>query len=277
MTQLGDFHVKHSTSEPRGDPPIRMTVAAVVAILVIGTVVYWFFGRGADPEPPPAVATDTLLEAPVSAPVEPPPAPVELPELPGLDVSDAFVGGLVAALSAHPDLATWLVSDDLVRRFVVVVDNIAEGRNPSQHVTFMRPDTGFRVTGGDASATIDPRTYQRYDMHAQIVDSFDTQGTAELYLTLESLMDEAYVELGYPDTRFRDTFTRAITHLLDTPVVDEPPAVVRRGPFYEHLDGSLEALTPVQKQLIGMGPENMRTVQAKLLAISRAIGISTDR
>ena len=275
MTQLGDFHVKHSTSGPSGDPPIGMTVAAIVAILVIGIAVYWFFGRGTDEEPPPAVATDTLLEPPPPAPVEPPPpAPVELPEL---DVSDALVRGLVAVLSAHPDLAAWLMSDDLVRRFVVVVDNIAEGRNPSQHVIFMKPDTGFSVTGGDASATIDPRSYQRYDMHAQIVDSFDTQGTAELYLTLEPLMNEAYVELGYPDARFRDTLARAITHLLDTPVVDEPPAVVRRGPFYEHLDGLLEALTPVQKQLIGMGPGNMRTVQAKLFAISRAIGISTDR
>ena len=274
MTQLGDFHIKHSTSGPSGDPPIGMTVAAVAAILVIGIAVYWFFGRGTDAEPPPALVTDTLLEPPPPAPVEPPPALVELPEL---NVSDALVRGLVAALSAHPDLAAWLVSDDLVRRFVVVVDNIAEGRNPSKHVMFMKPDTGFSVTGGDASATIDPRSYRRYDMHAQIVDSFDTQGTAELYQTLEPLMDEAYVELGYPDTPFRDTLARAITHLLDTPVVDEPPAVARRAPFYEHLDGSLEALTPVQKQLIGMGPDNVRSVQAKLFAISRAIGISTDR
>ncbi len=69
MTQLGDFHVTHSASEPRGGPPIGMTVAAVAAILVIGTVVYWFFGRGTDAEPPPAVVTDTLLESPASAPV----------------------------------------------------------------------------------------------------------------------------------------------------------------------------------------------------------------
>ena len=274
MKQLGDFHVKHSTSGPSGGRPIGMTVAAVVAILFIGIAVYWFFGRGTDEEPPPAVVTDTLLEPSPPAPVEPPPAPVELP---ALDVSDALVRGLVAALSAHPDLAAWLVSDDLVRRFVVVVDNIAEGRNPSQHVMFMKPDTGFSVTGGDAGATINPRSYRRYDMHAQIVDSFYTQGTAELYLTLEPLMDEAYVELGYPDRRFRNTLARAITHLLDTPVVDEPPAVAGRAPFYEHLHGSLEALTPVQKQFIGMGPDNMRTVQAKLLAISRAIGISADR
>ena len=274
MTQLGDFHVKHSTSGPSGDRPSGMTVAAVVAILFIGIAVYWFFGRGTDEEPPPAVVTDTLPEPSPPAPVEPPPAPVELPEL---NASDALVRDLVAALSAHPDLAAWLVSDDFVRRFVVVVDNIAEGRNPSQHVMFMKPDTGFSVTGGDASATINPRSYRRYDMHAQIVDSFYTQGTAELYLTLEPLMDEAYVELGYPDRRFRDTLARAITHLLDTPVVDEPPAVAGRAPFYEHLDGSLEALTPVQKQFIGMGPDNMRTVQAKLLAISRAIGISADR
>ena len=58
-----------------------MTVAAVVAILFIGIAVYWFFGRGTDEEPPPAVVTDTLPEPP-------PPAPVELPDQGGapLDV-----------------------------------------------------------------------------------------------------------------------------------------------------------------------------------------------
>ena len=275
MTQLGDVHVKRPTSGATGDPSTLKTVVAIVAILLIGIGFYWFFSNDtAVVEPSPAEMTDIQLEPTLPAPEPPPPSLVELPEL---TASDSFVRDVVTALSAHPDLARWLVSDRLVHRFVVVVDNIAEGKTPSQHVLFMKPDTGFRVTSTVPRASIDLRSYRRYDLHAQIIDSLDTQGTAEIYLMLEPLMSEAYVELGYPDTRFRNTLERAVAHLLDTPVLDEPPIVERRITFFEYADPTLEALTPVQKQFIGMGPDNMRTVQSKLLVVSRAIGISSGR
>ena len=275
MTQLGDVHVKPPMRGPTGDSPIRTAALAIVALLVIGIGLYWFFGRGTEQvEPPTVVATDTPLIAPPPEPVTPPAAPVELPEL---DASDTFVRGLVAALSAHPDLARWLVTGGLVRRFVVAVDNIAEGTNPAQHVMFMTPDSPFSVMSGESGTTIATESYRRYDVHAQIVDSLDTQGTAELYRTLEPLMDEAYVELGYPDARFRPTLERAVARLLETPLLDEAPTVSQRVAFYEYADATLEALAPAQKQFLGIGPTNMRIVQAKLFEISRVIGISTNR
>ena len=161
---------------------------------------------------------------------------------------------LVSALSSHPGLAAWLVSEDLVRRFVVAVDNVADGSNPSQHVQFMRPDQRFTVSGAEPNMRVDPRSYRRYDTHAQIVDSLDTQGVAELYARLEPLMGAAYIELGYPNRRFRDTLERAIVRLLEAPVPGDAPAIVRGAAFYEYTDERLDSLTPVQKQVHFHGP-----------------------
>ena len=264
-----------NTRRSEGGTPFRPTaVVAAVVVVLIGVTLYWFFGRGGEETaPPPEVTTDA--EPRLVTPPEPI-APEPEIELPAVDDSDSFVRDLVAALSSHPGLAAWLVSDGLVRRFVVAVDNVADGTNPSQHIQFMRPDQRFAVAGEEPNVRIDPRSYRRYDTHAEIVSSLDTDGTAELYLMLEPLMDEAYTELGYPDSRFRNTLERAVNQLLEAPLVDDPPAVVRRATFYEFLDDRLESLTPVQKQFVGTGPVNMRTVQAKLRSIANAIGIRAD-
>ena len=276
MTQLGDFEVKEpaggtGNEQPRG----RVIGIAVVALLAFALGVYWFLGRGDDAPP-----VETIVEAPPPT-VPPPPAPVapapEPIEVPALDESDAFVRDLVSALSAHPGLAAWLVNDGIARRTVVVFDNIADGTNPAQHVTFMRPETRFATSGDATELRIDPRNYDRYDLHAQIIDSLDTQGTAELYRMLEPLLDQAYVELGNPDRPFIGTVERAVVNLLNVPIVENPPALIEHAPFFHYTDTRLESLSPAQKQFLAVGPDNVRTIQGKLRQLALAIGISNSR
>ena len=276
MTQLGDFKVKEpaggtGNEQPRG----RVIGIAVVALLAFALGVYWFLGRGDDPPP-----VETVVEAPPPAVLPPPPpvAPAPEPvEVPALDESDVFVRDLVSALSAHPGLAAWLVNDGIVRRTVVVFDNIADGTNPAQHVTFMRPETRFATSGDATELRIDLRNYDRYDLHTQIIDSLDTQGTAELYRMLEPLLDQAYVELGNPDRPFIGTIERAVVNLLNAPILENPPALIEHAPFFHYTDTRLESLSPAQKQFLAVGPDNVRTIQAKLRQLALAIGISNSR
>lgn len=277
MTQLGDYQVKTpSPATDNGRPDKRMITIAVIVLLLLAFGGYWFLGgddapdetavEAPSPAPPPAPAT---AAAPPAA-SEPDPEPVELP---GLDQSDTFVRELVATISSHPDLASWLVSDGMIRRFVVVVDNVANGANPWQQVPFMRPATRFATTGNSEELAIDPRSYRRYNSHAQIIDSLDRQGTADIYQTLEPLMDEAYRELGYPDRRFRQSLELAVGHLLATPIIDRPPEVIEYPPFYRYRDDELEELSAVQKQFLGMGPDNVSVVQRVVGSIAQAIGL----
>ena len=139
---------------------------------------------------------------------------------------------------------------------------------------FMETDEPFRVRSDGATLRVDPTSYERYDLHAAIIGSLDTAGTAETYAILEPLLDEAYAELGYPDTPFVRGLERALSHLLRVPDLREPPIVVERGPFFNFVDPILEDLSPAQQQFLGMGPQNVRMVQGKLQQVAIAIGIS---
>ena len=96
-------------------------------------------GRGtvAESAAPPSGETEALPEA----------APIVLPPL---STSDDFVRAIVEKLSAHPVLASFVVTEQLVRKAVVVVANVAEGLSPARLFPHLRPEeqdgveVGFR-------------------------------------------------------------------------------------------------------------------------------------
>ena len=183
---------------------------------------------------------------------------------------------LVAALTSHPAFAAWLIPDDLIRTFVLVVENVADGNNPADHLRPLRPTQRFQTTGEAPQLGVDPASYARYNTHAEIVASINPVGAAELYRRLYPLITEAYAELGHPDGGFDDTLVRALSNLLNTPVLEREATLVPRAAFFEFADDGLEDLRPVQKQFLGMGPRNVRAVQASVLDIAREIGIDSS-
>jgi hypothetical protein len=248
------------------------TGAAVGAlVLLIGAALYFGLGTAEPDEPPRQVAAPP----PEIPPAPPPPEPADEPELESvpLDESDGLVRDLLPTLTGHPRLATWLVTEDLVRRFVVAVDNAADGSNPARHVPFMRPGSRIETRADDTGQRVDPASYRRYDELARIVASLDVEGAAEIYGRIEPLMNVAYEELGYPDTSFTETFRRAVVRVLETPEIAADPGVVPLASFFAYDDDRLEELLPVQKQLLLMGPDNLQIVQSAVRAIAIAIGI----
>ena len=287
--EAGELEFEPLPQQPRQpDPPPpdyrrrNMLLGAVaVAVVALAAGLWLLLGDRADDagEAPVAeMAADAGEPSPPAAPVEldEPEVVPEPVELPPLADSDNFVRDLVDALLAHPNLAAWMTGSDLLRRFVVTVDNVANGRNPAQRLPALRPSRRFRATGEGELQLIDSGSYQRYDLLAGVVGSLDPSAVALLYETLEPLFDEAHAELGYPDTPFRRTLERAVMQLLAAPIVDTPPLVVRRATHYLYADERLESLTPAQKQFIGMGPGNVQAVQEQLRAISGEIGLTVE-
>jgi hypothetical protein len=260
------------TDEPAPGFPLGLLLAglAVVAV-VVAVILIFLLGRPAAERPGQTVAARP--EAPGAGPTaSPTPEPgLEPLVLPPLDQSDALLRELVSRLSSHPDLAAWLVNEDLARRFVAAVDNIAAGETPVRHLRFLAPTGRFQAAAGAHSYVIDARSYERYDHVAAVVESIDDDGAARLFLQLEPLLVVAYRELGYPDGRFRQAFERAAARLLSVPVLEGEVPLLPAVLSYRFADPRLEALAPAEKQLLRMGPRNVRRLQAKLRGILAAL------
>ena len=252
--------------------PLIVRIGA--ALLVISAATYWFF-NSETPDPAPSIApTEKSLrpQLSLSEPEETSNAEIPPLELPQLDNSDSLVRDLATAMSNDPGFLSWLDTDRLIRTFVVVVDNVAEGSNPAQHLLFMRPNVRFSTQTSEIGLQVNPNNFRRYNTMANIVASLSPRATSVLYRQALPLLDEAYLELGYPDTAFHWTLNRAIARILDTPIISGEPRLVPAASFFAYADERLQSLPQVQRQLLLMGPDNLRIVQDSVRNIATALG-----
>ncbi len=242
---------------------IALALLALVVLVAVGVSVFryqpWKSRRLAAPSPTPPAASE-LVSAP--APSSP---------LPPLDASDAYVRGLSAGISAHPELARWLAQTGLVRTLVAVVSNVADGETPRPHLGFLAPRQRFRAMGMGGRRTVaDPAGFAGYDAFGDAIASVDAAATAEAYRALEPLFDAASRDLGHPEG-FRATLQRAIAALLAVPVPPSNAELLPHAVGFRWADPRLEALAPAQKQFLRMGPRNQQLVQAKLRELQAAL------
>jgi hypothetical protein len=270
MPELHDYDLRGDNGEsaptdlqtPPDNRPVGLWIAIGLIIVGAGIATYVMFGGRLSPAPVEQAEAPPAAEIP-PAPLGTAPAPIVVPPL---GESDALVRDLVKALSSHPRIAAWLTTDDLVRNFTAVVSNIAEGRSPATHLTVLRPDSAFTVVERGEDLYVDPVSFERYNGIADAVASIDPAGAAKLYSTLKPRIQEAYGELE-----------RTIVLLLNTPVPDQWVRVEPRGIGYGYADPKLEELSDAQKQLLRLGPRNMRLVQRSLREVALALGIPEGR
>ena len=276
MLDIRDYELQKNPGEPPQPPRQSIARRFVVIALIAATAIAAYIVFGGHRTQPPVTRGPESIK-PSEPPVQPLGAESAPIVLPPLDASDALVRDLVKQVSTHPRVAAWLTTDGLIRNFTVVVANIADGRPPARHLGVLRPSATFRVIERGDALSIDPRSYERYDALTAAAASLDPQGSARLYATLKPRIEEAYRELGVPDTPFDRTLERAIVILLGTPVLDDPVLVEPRGVGYGFAAADVEALSHPQKHLLRTGPRNVRLIQASLREIALALGIPAER
>jgi hypothetical protein len=255
------------SSGPRN---VLIPAVIVVALIALGVIGYLTFGRRTTPTATPrqtAAAAAPTLPKPVED-------EVERIDLPPLDDSDALVRQRIGLLSSNRLVSTWLATKGLVRNFTVVVENISRGVNPSRHLRVLKPAGQFRVMTRGANVVIDPRTYDRFTPIADAAASIDAAGAGRLYRSFKPLLQMAYDELGNQESVDR-AVERAIGGLLQVPVVDGDIRVEQAGEGigYDYVDPRFAALNGVQKQLLRMGPKNIRVIQQQLRGFASAAAI----
>jgi len=166
-----------------------------------------------------------------------------------------------------------LVFRNLIRRFVVTVDNLPRQKLPQQDRLVAAVPGKFVAAqaGGEDVYVLSDANYARYAPFVRLAESVDLKQLVTLYTEYYSLFQQAYGELGYPDSYFNDRLVEVISHLLAAPELQGPVKLVRPKVFYQFADPDLEKLSSGQKILIRMGPENERRVKIVLRRLLRML------
>ena len=249
--------------------------AGAVLLIAAGVGVWAYVHRKPAPEPviTPVTETAAAPAAESTAPVIEHPVATEAAAaaLPALPDSDAPVSAELQRVFGAPAVATWLVPDQVVRRFVATVDNLPRNVPLEKMRPLHAPDGAFIVdrttidsSDGTQRITLSARNSARYDAAVAVLEKVDPQVLAALYRQYYPLLQQAYEDLGYPERYFNDRMVAVIDDLLRAPDISQPVALVQPKVLYQFEDPKLEQLSSGQKLMLRMGPAHAARVKARL-------------
>jgi hypothetical protein len=248
-------------------------VAAGVGVVALFAALFIYFSPRSPVQPktppvavapPPPVAEEDSIKHPIAA------TPGE-EAAPPLEASDQPLFDALAGLAGKAPVEQFVIPQDLVRHFVVTIDNLPTEK-VAERVRPMKAVPGrFAVSGPEDSPMLDASNYARYEPLVKTLQATDTAQLVALYKRYYPLFQQVYEGLGHPPQYFNDRVVEVIDHLLATPDVKGPIALEQPGVQYKYADPKLEALSAGQKSLIRMGSANAAAVKEKLRALRAAL------
>ncbi|MEI6859750.1 MAG: DUF3014 domain-containing protein [Shewanella sp.] len=261
-------------------------IVVVFAVLVAGYAYYYFQNDELDTVPQqlpievadiasiepmvtvgetPESITEEIIEPEV---IETEPL-VQVEPLPRLSNSDGFVHQKIVNIADDIKIESLLVDKNLIRHFVVFVDNLAQGELARKVSPLKAPDRIFTVSDITNKTYLNPDSYHRYDLYTDFITNLDEQQLAATYKELTPLFGEAFDELGYRDLNFNLRMLQAIDIMLAAPIIEQPIELDGVSVNYQFVDPQLEALPNAQKLLVRMGPANTKKVKVTLRKLKK--------
>ncbi len=258
--------------KPIEEPTIPKAVWYVVPVVLIAGAAggYYYYTRNKAPPPPvvkevvapPAAPAPVAEEPEIRNPV--PAAGAPEVALPPLNESDVPLRAALTPLLGAKPLDEFLVPENLVRNFVVTVDNLARTKAAAERRPVRRTPGSPVVDTQGEQMTLSEQNFARYAPFMALVQSADTQKLADFYFHYYPLFQQSYEDLGYPGKYFNDRVVEVIDHLLETPTLTGPVRLTQPRVFYEFADPELEARSAGQKLLLRMGTANADQIKARL-------------
>ena len=190
---------------------------------------------------------------------------VNVVELPSLTESDSFVFESLRTLQNGIALVDLLAEDQIVRKFVVFVENISREEFPQTGLPYKGLGQEMSVSEVDENLFVmEQIAHSRFDQVVKTFVEIDIDAAMTIYRTLSPLFQPAYAEMGFRNVSFDDTLRSAINHVLRTTNMEGPYQLVKPSVMYLYADASIENLLEVHKQLLRIGPDNTSLLKAKL-------------
>lgn len=272
---------------------------AAVALVIIGAAWLLFSDpkQTAEPAPlpPPSITVERteepILRVPesqpeISEPVMLQPEPVEPeptvsepqvvtpppPPLPSLDESDSEVAAALLTLNWRAGLAGLFNREEMVRNFVVTVDNVAQGQLVAGFPVLVKPAEKFKVQAiNNERFRIAADNHLRYEPYLQLMESVPVSQLLAFKKRYQPLLDEAFGELGYPNLTFDQRLLQAIEVLLQSPAATPDAELVQPAVMYTYFDPALEQLPEAQKQVLRLAPAQQQRFKTLLRNYQQAL------
>lgn len=255
----------------------------IVALVVIVAAAAFYFLRDEAPAAsqtvttPVAVAPQAIAASSVASSVaaiveyQPPMPVVEVDPLPTLNESDSSILAALQQLRGE-GLLQLLVPQEVIRKFVLAVNNLAEGKVIHEYRPVVSPPPPFVaetfsvMIEGTAvdQERVAPANFQRYEPYVTTLALIDSDAAVAVYRRFYPLLEEAFRELGLKKPNFHSVLIAAIDNILAAPDAHGDLLLVRPKVFYQYADPALEQLPQTHKLMLRMGPENARSVKASL-------------
>jgi hypothetical protein len=262
----------------------------ILAILFAGILATLAFilitGDYGESEVPEQTAEIAPVEIEMVLAPKPEPEPIEeevaevaeevLPELPPEatvteETADAYARKIIESVNGGKALAQFVAGDYIVERAVAIIDALRRGEVPYKLLPVGRPSKPFLISDDGLRVTMDPSSFNRYDVFAQWVNGIDVLAIVELLNEYEQIATEALSRMGVGDFDIRSAVLAATTEILATPIAPESAELMKREANWVYMDPELEALSSLQKQVLRMGPKNSEIIQAKARELRGAV------
>ena len=257
----------------------KSTLSLVIGlIIIVALIISWPFYSADEPEPitqtePAVIAPPMIRPKPEPEPNETPePMPQAIPEpevvieelapiIPApqsLDNSDPQVLSAVADFA--PKLSKWLLPKEQVRKWVLAVDLLADGKLPKRYLPVDYPMNKFSTDVNAAGPQLSTTNYTRMDEIINTVTAVDSAVAARYYQEWLPTLEQAYKEQGKAGS-FDQRLMQTISQVLATEPLEQEPTLKRPSVLYKYKDQNLEAANDIEKLMWRMGPENSEKIQ----------------
>lgn len=248
---------------------MKNTMWSVVVLVMLGGIaaaVYYWQLHELPPAPPtrseappaPEAKAEPAIRHPVQA------APSSGKPLPSPGERDAAMQDALAGLFTQKSVEEFFELKEIIRRFIVTVDNLPRKRVPMQYRLF-KPVLGkYLATGEGENFLASPDNYRRYSSYVWMTEAIDIRKLVATYVRFYPLFQQEYQNLGYPKGYFNDRLVEAIDDLLAAPDIPGRIKLVRPNVLYQFADPDLEDLSAGQKIMIRLGSENAARIKARL-------------
>jgi hypothetical protein len=269
-------------------------VELVLALAVIaGLVIFWFWSEEKPAETetaaslPPVVVPAVVPELPPTPDIPEREEAVTVPDATAAE-SDALAAGQIPQDAAAQQIP---VDGDAVLRQQVaaagagnLLSKLASNEHPLDVTAALVDALGrgiilrkmlptepltqaFSVERQGDLLFMGADSYRRYDSHANAIAALNVGVMVETFHTLRPLYKQAFEQLGLDPNDFDNAVIRALDMILATPEIAEPIALNTKSVVYIYADPALESLPALQKQLLRMGPDNIRRIKQTARAL----------